>query len=50
MRRSIHYFVTIVVLLVAAPAMRGEDLNVPPRTIEGGTPSLMMHRYISWHV
>jgi len=50
MRRSIYCFVTIVLLLVMAPAVCGEDLNVPPQTIEGGAPNLMMHRYITGHV
>jgi dienelactone hydrolase len=50
MQRSIHCFVTLLLLLVAAPAMRAEDLDVPPRRIDGGTPGLMMHRYLAGQV
>jgi dienelactone hydrolase len=38
------------VLLAVTPALRGENLNVPPETIGGGTPSLMMHRYVAGQV
>jgi dienelactone hydrolase len=50
MRRSTPCLVTFILLMLAAPAMRGEDLNVPPGMIEGGPPSLMMHRYVSRRV
>ena len=37
---------TILALLAGAPAVGGEDLNVPPEKIEGGKPDGMMHRYL----
>ena len=46
MQRSVHYFSTILVFLVSIPAMRGDDFNVPPEKIEGGTPTGMMCRYL----
>ena len=37
---------TILLFLVGAPATRGENLDVPPEKIEGGSPTGMMRRYL----
>jgi dienelactone hydrolase len=50
MRRSIHCFATLLLLLTATPALCGEDLNVPALAIDRGIPSLMMHRYLGAQV
>jgi dienelactone hydrolase len=41
---------TILALLASASAACGEDLNVPPGKIEGGSPGNMMHRYLMTQV
>ena len=46
MQRPLPCVLTILALLAAAPAVGGEDLNVPPEKIEGGKPDGMMHRYL----
>ncbi len=50
MQRVMYCLATLLLLLPMTPALRGEDLNVPPETIGGGTPSLMMHRYLTGQV
>ena len=49
MQRLMQCFTTMFLLLAITPALRGEDLNVPAEAI-GGTPSLMMHRYLAGQV
>ncbi len=44
---AIRRALPILLLLVNAPATRGENLDVPPEAIEGGTPGLMVHRYLA---
>jgi dienelactone hydrolase len=47
MQRSMPYVLTVLLLFLAAiPAVRGEDLDLPPQMIEGGPPGLMMQRYL----
>ena len=42
-----HSALTVLLLLANASVVSAEDLNVPPETIEGGSPGLMMHRYLA---
>jgi hypothetical protein len=50
MTRLMLNVAAILVLLSVTPALRGEDLNVPPEKIEGGSPDGMMHRYLTRQV
>jgi hypothetical protein len=49
MRRLMYCLTTMVLLVLATQAMRGEDLNVPAEKIGTGAPTLMMHRYLAGH-
>ena len=46
MQRPALCILTILMFLAGAPAIHGANLDVPPETIEGGTPTGMMRRYL----
>jgi dienelactone hydrolase len=50
MQRLMICFVLLLLVLVGLPGVRGENLDVPAALIEGGPPSLMMHRYVTRQV
>ena len=46
MPRLARHVLTVVVLLLSVPMVRGGDLDLPPEKIEGGSPTGMMRRYL----
>ena len=50
MQRLMYCLAALFLPLLVTPALRGEDLNVPAETIGRGTPTLMMHRYLTGQV
>jgi hypothetical protein len=46
MRRPTLYFLTMLAILISAPARGGDDWNIPPEKIEGGKAAGMMRRYL----
>jgi cephalosporin-C deacetylase-like acetyl esterase len=46
MQRLMLCVLTTLFCLPNVPIARGEDLDLPPQTIEGGPPTLMMQRYL----
>ncbi len=50
MYRLTYFLVAVFSLSLVTPALRGEDLSVPPETVGQGSPSLMMHRYLAAQV